>query len=69
VRSASSLIEAAVVAPRAMIADALATAICVVGEERGRTLLTAYPGARALITRKDGLSIPLVPAKAETQSG
>ena len=35
--------EVAVIAPRAMIADALATAICVVGEERAADLLAAYP--------------------------
>jgi thiamine biosynthesis lipoprotein len=66
--SADRLREVAVVAPRAMIADALATAIYVTGEERG--LLAAHPGARAIVTRKDGttVGIPLVPAKAGTQS-
>ncbi|MGB9364739.1 MAG: FAD:protein FMN transferase [Xanthobacteraceae bacterium] len=49
--SANALREAAVIAPRAMIADALATAICVAGEERGIDLLAHYPGARALVTR------------------
>ena len=34
-----------------MIADALATAICVAGEERA--LLAAYPGAQAFVTRRD----------------
>lgn len=48
--SASRLTEVAVVAPRAMTADALATAICVVGEERAAALLAAYPGARAVIS-------------------
>jgi len=43
--------EVAVVAPRAIIADGLATAICVMGEERGIELLAHYPGARALVTR------------------
>lgn len=52
--SASTLAEAAVIAPRAITADALATAICVVGEERAVELLAAYPGARAMVTRKDG---------------
>ena len=68
--SADRLHEVAVVAPRAMIADALATAICVVGEERAERLLSAYPGAQALMTRKDGtqVTVPLVPAKAGTQS-
>ena len=49
--SASSLSEVAVIAPRAMVADALATAICVVGKERGIELLAHYPGARALVPR------------------
>lgn len=62
--SASRLAEAAVIAPRAMIADALATAICVVGEERAAGLLAAYPGARAIVTRRGGAAINtlLVPA-------
>ena len=54
--SASRLVEAAVIAPRAMIADALATAICVVGEERAPALLAAYPGARAIVTRARPIS-------------
>jgi thiamine biosynthesis lipoprotein len=49
--SASTLAEVAVIAPRAMIADALATAICVAGEERASALLAAHPGARAIVTR------------------
>ena len=49
--SANTLREVAVIAPRAMIADALATAICVMGEARGIELLAHYPGARALVTR------------------
>jgi thiamine biosynthesis lipoprotein len=59
--SASALAEVAVIAPRAMIADALATAICVVGEARGIGLLAHYPGAHALLA-------PFVRAKAGTQS-
>ena len=50
--SAAHLTEVAVVAPRAMIADALATAICVVGEERAAELLAAYPGTRAIVTNQ-----------------
>jgi FAD:protein FMN transferase len=57
--SANALAEVAVTASRAMIADALATAICVVGEERAARLLAAYPGARALITRTDGTTASL----------
>jgi thiamine biosynthesis lipoprotein len=57
--SACALAEVAVIAPRAMIADALATAICVVGEEGAPALLAAYPGARAIVTRTDGSAIPI----------
>jgi len=49
--SANTLREVAVIAPRAMIADALATAICVMGEAREIELLAHYPEARTLITR------------------
>jgi thiamine biosynthesis lipoprotein len=52
--SAAALTEAAVIAPRAMTADALATAICVVGEERAADLLAEYPGTRTIVTRLDG---------------
>ena len=51
-RARRRLAEVAVIAPRAMIADALATAICVVGEERAAELLAAYPGTRAVVTRR-----------------
>jgi thiamine biosynthesis lipoprotein len=54
--SAATLTEVAVIAPRAMIADALATAICVVGEERAAQLLAAYPGARAIVTNQTTLN-------------
>jgi thiamine biosynthesis lipoprotein len=57
--SANALLDVAVIAPNATAADGLATAICVMGEQRGATLLAHYPGARAVIT-------PLVPAFAET---
>ena len=66
--SADRLGEVAVVAPRATIADALATALCVVGEARAESLLSAYPGTQAFVTRNDGTAVPLVPAKAGTQS-
>ncbi|MEX2518861.1 MAG: FAD:protein FMN transferase [Paracoccaceae bacterium] len=53
-RSALSLLDVAVIAPRAMHADALSTAICVAGEGRAAALLAAFPGARAVATRADG---------------
>lgn len=52
--SASRLVEAVVTAPRAMDADALATALCVAGEERAAGILASVPGARAMLTRSDG---------------
>jgi len=53
--SAWRLAEVAVIAPRAMIADALATAICVVGEERAGALLAAYPGTRAIMMPRNAI--------------
>jgi thiamine biosynthesis lipoprotein len=55
--SANSLVDVAVIGPRAMAADGLATAICVAGEAVAPTLLAAYPQTRAILTRLDGTSI------------
>jgi thiamine biosynthesis lipoprotein len=52
--SANRLADAAVTAPRASTASALAVAVCVLGEERARALLPECPGARAIVTRPDG---------------
>jgi thiamine biosynthesis lipoprotein len=52
--SANALIGVAVIGPRATAANALSTAICVAGEARARALLAAYPGTRAILTRRDG---------------
>jgi FAD:protein FMN transferase len=60
--SAATLTEAAVIAPRAMIADALATAICVVGEKRAAALLAGYPRTRAIVTRRDGTTTEVSPS-------
>jgi thiamine biosynthesis lipoprotein len=49
--SPNSLLDVTVIAPRAMDADALSTAIFVSGEAHAPRLLAAYPGARALFTR------------------
>jgi len=57
--SANALADAAVIGPRATAANALAVAICVVGEERARALLDACPGMRAIITRPDGVSVTI----------
>ena len=55
--SANSLVDVAVVGPRATAADALATAICVAGESLAPALVAAYPGTRAMLTRSDGTSM------------
>jgi len=52
--SADGLADAAVIAPRATTATALAVATCVLGAERARPLLKLCPGARAVVTRPDG---------------
>ena len=52
--SSDRLADAAVTAPRATTATALAVATCVLGEERAHALLQACPGARAIVTRPDG---------------
>jgi thiamine biosynthesis lipoprotein len=57
--SADKLADAAVIGPRATAANALAVAICVAGEERGRALLEASAGYRAIITRSDGTSVTI----------
>jgi thiamine biosynthesis lipoprotein len=52
--SARALIDAAVIGPRATIANGLSTALCVAGEARAAALLAARPGYRAILTRPDG---------------
>src|SRR5262249_38736090 len=54
--SANSLVDVAVIGPRATVANGLSTAICAAGEGRAATLIAAYPGARAVVTRLDGAS-------------
>jgi FAD:protein FMN transferase len=60
--SANALIEVAVIGPRATVANALSTAICVAGEERAPMLLAAYPGTRAILMRDDGSSVMVTAA-------
>lgn len=62
--SASRLAEAVVTAPRAMAADALATALCVAGEARAAAILATSPGARAMLTRPDGSVVHVTPRSA-----
>ena len=55
--SANSLVDVAVIGPRATAADGLATAIYVAGEALAPALLAAYPQTRAILTRMDGTSM------------
>ena len=52
--SARALIDAAVIGPRATVANGLSTALCVAGEARAAAMLAACPGYRAILTRLDG---------------
>ena len=56
-RSADGLLDVVVTAPRATVADALATAVFVAGETRAPSILANYPGAKAILTRHDGTAI------------
>jgi FAD:protein FMN transferase len=58
-RSPNHLLDVAVIAPRATIADVLSTAIFVAGEQAAPAILRAYPAARAMITRADGTTAQL----------
>lgn len=55
--SANSLVQVAVIGPRAAAADGLATAICVAGEAATPALLAPYPRTRAILTRPSGTSV------------
>src|SRR5438270_5953438 len=55
--SANSLVDVAVIGPRATTANGLSTAICVTGEAQASPLLAAYPGTQAILTRLDGTSV------------
>jgi len=52
--SPTQLASASVVAPTATLADALSTALFVLGPEAGLPLLGRHPGAGALLVTKDG---------------
>ena len=53
-RSAGQCLSASAVAPSAIAADALATALAVADPRRTRTLLAAFGGSRARLTLRDG---------------
>ena len=57
--SANRVLNAAVIGPRATVADGLATALCVVGEAQAPKLLAAYPRTRAILTRLDGTTVSI----------
>jgi thiamine biosynthesis lipoprotein len=57
--SANKIADAAVIASRATVANALTVAICVLGEEGAQALLNACPETRAIITRSDGTSVAI----------
>ena len=52
--SVHALIDAAVIGPRATVANGLSTALCVAGADRAAGLMAACPGYRAILTRPDG---------------
>jgi FAD:protein FMN transferase len=56
---ANELVDVAVIGPRATAANGLSTAICVAGEARAPTLLAAFPGSRAILTRPDGTAVAI----------
>jgi thiamine biosynthesis lipoprotein len=51
--SARELSSATIVAPTAILADALATAIMVLGSESGLELVNAFPGCKGCLVTKD----------------
>ncbi len=65
--SANSLVDVAVIGPRATAADALATAIYVAGEALAPALVAGYPQTRAILTRLDGTS-KTFPARPDVPS-
>jgi FAD:protein FMN transferase len=60
--SARALIDAAVIGPRATIANGLSTALCVAGEARAAAMLAGCPGYRAILTRPDGTRVEVAGA-------
>jgi thiamine biosynthesis lipoprotein len=55
--SPTELASATIVAPSGLDADGLATAVMVLGQERGLKLLESYSGAEAFLVLKDGATI------------
>jgi thiamine biosynthesis lipoprotein len=59
-RSANELFDATVIGPRAILADALSTAVLVAGEQGSETLMSKFPEYAATVTRGDGQARRLV---------
>lgn len=55
--SASGLAQVAVIAPTAMLADALSTTIYVAGENKASGILEQFRTVQAILTRPDGSSV------------
>jgi thiamine biosynthesis lipoprotein len=66
--SANSLVDVAVIGPRATVANGLSTAICAAGEGQASTLIAAYPGTRAIVTRLDGTSATFTVTKIAAEA-
>ncbi len=60
--SAAKAVDAAVVSPRAVVADGLATALCVMDLEKAPALLAHFADSRAYVTRRDGTRVLVQPA-------
>ena len=56
-RSPREIASVSVLAPSGILADALSTALCVLGAEEGRALLQAFPKCDAFFVLKDGRSV------------
>jgi thiamine biosynthesis lipoprotein len=57
--SANTVIDVAVIGPKATLANGVATAICAGGEALAPALLAAHRGMRAIVTRSDGTSVTI----------
>ena len=68
-RTADEIISATVLAPKAVDAGALATALCVLTPEESAKLAASVPGAEYLLVKKDGARIASAGWKALQEPG
>jgi thiamine biosynthesis lipoprotein len=61
-RSPEATSSVTVLAPTAMLADALSTALLVLGPGKGREALSGFQGAEGLWVTKDGIRIGPAPS-------